>query len=339
MRRTTTTTVRTLGSAIGVALGLSVLGCATPAPTKNSTMVGAMDRALTPTPSTTDAGKAAAAKAKVLSKKAPKAIGTLLVQARVSLSKRDHRGAREFAKKVLAQDFRNRDAKLIPAHAAVLSGRFDDARAYIRLLGGDAAPEAGARNSPGVLAWEDGDAAQAEAHFVRAVAADAADPAAHLNLGLVKLRRGDLAGAEKNFRECLKRSPGNPDARLHLGATLARRGKLEDAQSEYKAIPGWEENPRVLDGLALVHKRANRYDDAIDSLAKALEGPKLPLAERDALVALLEEIRADRAARDPEDAAEADALIAEAKKGRRSSDDEANKGVGYFLSGVVGMRD
>jgi Tfp pilus assembly protein PilF len=322
---------------LGVALGLTFAGCATPAPTKSSgAMVGSLteDRALTPTPATTEAGKAAAAKAKALGKKAPKAVGTLLAQARVALSKRDHRGAEDLSKKVLAQDFRNREAKLILAHAAVLSGRFDDARAYIRLLGGDAVPEAAARNLLGVLAWEDGDPAQAEAFFARAVAADAADPAAHLNLGLVKLRKSDLAGAEKHFRECLKRSPGNPDARLHLGATLARRGKLSEAQAEYKQIPGWEENPRVLYGLALVHKRASRYDDAIDALAKALEGPKLPLAERDALVALLEEIRADRAARDPEDAAEADALIAEAKKGRGTADDDAAKGVGYFLSGV-----
>jgi Flp pilus assembly protein TadD len=310
-------------------------GCATPAPQKGA-MVSSLtdDRALTPAPATTPEGKAAAAKAKTLGKKAPKAIGTLLAQARVALTKRDHRTAEDLSRRVLSQDFRNREAKLILAHAAVLSGRFDDARAFLRLLGGDAAPEAAARNLLGVLAWEDGDAVLAENHFTRAVAADAADPAAHLNLGLVKLRKGDLTGAEKQFRECLKRAPNNPDARLHLGATLARRGKLDDAQAEYKSIAGWQENPRVLYGLALVHKRASRYDDAIDSLAKALEGPKLPLAERDALVALLEEIRADRAARDPEDAAEADALIAEAKKGRSTSDDDAARGVGYFLSGV-----
>lgn len=318
-----------LGSAGIALLCVGLAACAT-TNSKTSPMVAALNepRALTPTPATTIEGRAAVARAA----KPPKGTSerdTLITQARLALARRDAKGADELAHRVLRVDYRDRAAKLVLAAAAMIGGRQEDARALLQLLGGAKAPEAEALNLLGIIAWEDGDAISAEALFARAVAGSPTDVGARMNLGLVLLRRNSVESAEQQFREVLKRAPGNPDARRHLAIVLSRRGKLDDAEGQYKKIDGWRDSARILQDLAILYKRSGRLDDAVDALSRAIETPRLPLYQHDAMVALLEEIRAERAARDPQNVEDVDALIAQAKKGRPTDDSPPPS---YFMS-------
>jgi Tfp pilus assembly protein PilF len=70
----------------------------------------------------------------------------------------------------------------------------------------------------------------ARADLEAAVARDDRLALAHHTLGLLAARRGDEPEAERRFRRALALDAGNYDAMLNLGSLLARRGRRGEAQ-------------------------------------------------------------------------------------------------------------
>jgi Flp pilus assembly protein TadD len=237
---------------------------------------------------------------------------------------------------VLAIDFRDRAAKVVLAHVAVLQKRPEEAKALLRQLGGENANESEAVNLLGVIAFGDGDVALAERLFSKAVERNHDEVAARMNLGIVQLRRANLAAAEKQFKEVLRRAPENPDAQLHLGVTYAQAGKTALAESAYRHVHDLKTNPNALYNLAVVLKRKGKFDEALDMMERYLSLKQLRFAEREAALALLEDLRIERAAKDPKGGEKVEQLIAEAREGARmrSGDSEADEAPSLYMSSV-----
>jgi predicted O-linked N-acetylglucosamine transferase (SPINDLY family) len=80
-----------------------------------------------------------------------------------------------------------------------------------------------------------GRAADAERCLREAVAADAQDLDARVDLGIVLRARGDFEGAAEQYRYVLERRPGAFEAVVNLANVLADQGKGELALEQYRA--------------------------------------------------------------------------------------------------------
>jgi tetratricopeptide (TPR) repeat protein len=92
---------------------------------------------------------------------------------------------------------------------------------------------------------EIGAAAEAEAGYRSAIAADPAHVSAHINLGRLRHVGKALDEAEKLYRRALELEPNHPTARFNLGVVLEDRGATGEAIEQY--LEAVRLDPRVAD--------------------------------------------------------------------------------------------
>lgn len=169
-----------------------------------------------------------------------------------------------------------------------------------------AAPQASAEVTRGEALLAQGDAAEAEAAFRAAIAADARDVRAHLDLGLalemqerfddaeaayrgaleidpafaealnnlgVLLRDGErLEEAVRTLREAVRVRPGFASAHLNLGLALEEAGDVEGAMASYRRVielAPREPTSRIQLGLLLLSQ--GQRDQALIELRRAVQ--------------------------------------------------------------------
>jgi Tfp pilus assembly protein PilF len=90
---------------------------------------------------------------------------------------------------------------------------------------------ASARTELGIGHMEAGRPERARAEFLKAVEADPAEAAAHINLALFYLKTGDVALAFKSIDKAKSLEPGNPAALLLEAEMLLKQGKRVAAKA------------------------------------------------------------------------------------------------------------
>jgi tetratricopeptide (TPR) repeat protein len=135
----------------------------------------------------------------------------------------------------------------------------------------------------GMKALDSGKAAEAEAHFAQAVAADAKDFAARFHLALAQSMQDKDAAAIANYREVLTLQPGLYEAQLNLGILLLRQKQAAPAAEQLNAAATqkptqYRPNFYLGEALLLLNKGAEaeaafrRAIEAQDQSAEALHG-------------------------------------------------------------------
>jgi Flp pilus assembly protein TadD len=172
----------------------------------------------------------------------------------------------------LSEDERGRREALEQAEQAEAEGRVDDAiKAYqkvIRLAPADVT----ARNGLGVLLDRIGEHDQAVGHLRAAVQEAPENPEILINLGAALGAIGRFDDAEAELRTAMKLAPDNLDARANLGILYFRKGLYESADAELRSVclrDGAHGPAHFYRGEAL--NRLGRYDEAIESLERAIE--------------------------------------------------------------------
>ncbi|MDR1375178.1 MAG: tetratricopeptide repeat protein [Treponema sp.] len=85
-------------------------------------------------------------------------------------------------------------------------------------------------------------------------------------------RVGDHEEAERLLKQYLAKEKDSREARLLLGTTLAKAGKFSGAEDEFTTLLAG--NPRdveALNNLAVIYRRQDRLQDALDALMKAID--------------------------------------------------------------------
>ena len=124
----------------------------------------------------------------------------------------------------------------------------------------------------GAEAMHQGNAAEAEKDFRKAVAADPQLPTAHLDLGLALLRLGQPDEAAKALRQAVALDPSAQGAHLFLGIAEYQYGQLDAAvaalQQEIALNP---KNVEALTWLGIVELAAGRPEKATAPLDQAAQ--------------------------------------------------------------------
>jgi predicted O-linked N-acetylglucosamine transferase (SPINDLY family) len=119
-------------------------------------------------------------------------------------------------------------------------------------------------------AWENGQAALAEACCRDALALDDCDASAWALLGGI-LRRSDVAAAEAALKRALECSPDHPDARFHLGNLYRGQGRFQEAVAEYeRALATTPQHPSLLNNFGLALQGDGQHERAIAAYRAAL---------------------------------------------------------------------
>lgn len=150
-------------------------------------------------------------------------------------------------------------------------GRLDDAAArYLDVLGRDPG-NADALHLLGVLRSQQGQHRAAEALIGEALAARAAWPEAHFNLGNAQLALGNAEAAATSFKRALELKPDNPHAHYNLGSALLTLERFGAAAASYEravaALPGFAEAHM---GLGVALGQLGRLDEAVQSIRRAV---------------------------------------------------------------------
>lgn len=86
---------------------------------------------------------------------------------------------------------------------------------------------------------------------------------AHNNLGLMYWDRGQLAEAEAHFRAALAANPRHYEALCNLGAVGLRQGRLAEARAALDAAIRWQPQlPQAWFNLGRVHEKTGDWDEA-----------------------------------------------------------------------------
>lgn len=94
----------------------------------------------------------------------------------------------------------------------------------------------------------------------------------HLKLGGAFQRAGMLEHAVREFQEVLALDPVNPRALFRTAAIRFRQGDMEGALEDFERLPpGTRDSWPVLRNRALALELMDRYDEALDVLARATE--------------------------------------------------------------------
>lgn len=108
---------------------------------------------------------------------------------------------------------------------------------------------------------------EAQSAYRRALALDAGNAEAHINLGRLLQERGQLREAESHYREAMARAPGEPTATFNLGTVLEDMGRTREAIDAYRRAI--EADPRCTDAhynLARLYERTGQLGAAIQHL-------------------------------------------------------------------------
>jgi len=157
-------------------------------------------------------------------------------------------------------------------------GKIDEAIVHYRLaLDVDVSTEMpkyypGALNNMGILHALRREFSDAITYYKRAVKADSDFVEAHYNLGVVYVEQGNLVEASAEFREVLRLHPDNPQAHFKLALLLDRKGELPKATFHFEqAVRLRPDDANAHMALATVYAKAERLDDAMTLLRKALK--------------------------------------------------------------------
>lgn len=182
--------------------------------------------------------------------------------------------ARDAFARALAIEPGFRDARLNLSAALARLGRRSEALDEARRVAREAPDLARSHSAVAALlsGERDPDALrEAETAARRALALDAADPAAWDSLGLVLMKRGEAEAAFDAGRRATGLAPDGMDYWLHLGDNLARAGRLDDAeQALADALASHPEAPEVHRQLGIVLLRQGRPGEALSRLDRCL---------------------------------------------------------------------
>ena len=151
------------------------------------------------------------------------------------------------------------------------SGRLDEAqRSYLRLVESvPANPELW--HLLGVIAYQQGDAPGAIAHYRKALDLRAAFPQARNNLALALKAAGDLGGAEREFAAVLAARPDYAEAAYNLALLLEASGADARAEQAYRqALAHRADWAELLGNLGNLLRRLHRAAEAEPLLQRAL---------------------------------------------------------------------
>ncbi|WP_322030461.1 tetratricopeptide repeat protein [Paraburkholderia sp. J76] len=168
------------------------------------------------------------------------------------------------------------DAALAPAlHLAALGamGSGDAARAqalWLRCLAARA-DFAQAYSGYAALLATLGDLAQAQTLYERLLSLTPADADARSNLGVVLQRQARHAEAEAAFRTALAQCPHHADAHYNLGLLMQAQGRRAQAEASFRAaIAANARHAKAHNGLGTLLQEQGRGDDAAESFRQAL---------------------------------------------------------------------
>jgi len=149
-----------------------------------------------------------------------------------------------------------------------------------------------AMDNLGVDAANRGDDHAALTWYDRSLAVYPAQPEAHLLRGQLFMSEGQAEDAEREFAAAVAVAPGDTRTAVRAGQAVARllaaRGRLEEAAQKYQQVLAIEPRlePARLE-YALLLRRLNRPDQAIDQYQKAIEQNPDSVAARSALSEML----------------------------------------------------
>ncbi len=110
-------------------------------------------------------------------------------------------------------------------------------------------------------------AAEAQAAYRRAIAADPGHVDARVNLGRLCHEAGDLAAAEEHYRKALDHRPNDLTARFNLGVALEDGGRLSEARNAYReTVLADPDHADAHFNLAGVYERLGRQHQALRHL-------------------------------------------------------------------------
>jgi superkiller protein 3 len=134
------------------------------------------------------------------------------------------------------------------------------------------APEASSAVREGEGKLQANDAAGAKVLFERALAENARDARAALDLGIANEMLEDLEGAETAYRKALDIDPDFAEAQNNLGVLLRDRGSLEEAVEllEHAAKTN-ADSPAAHQNLALALEDSNKFERAASEYQRTLE--------------------------------------------------------------------
>jgi Flp pilus assembly protein TadD len=93
----------------------------------------------------------------------------------------------------------------------------------------------------------------------------------HRLKGIEAFNRKDYAGALREFQAIAAEDPGDSQVHLHLGSTYIELGDLERARAELeRSLVLDARNERAMVELGRLHALANRLDDAVEVLHRAI---------------------------------------------------------------------
>ncbi len=126
----------------------------------------------------------------------------------------------------------------------------------------------------------------AELHCRKAIACDAGDVGAHINLGTVLLRAGQAEAAERHFTIAARLAPSNAGALNNLGGLRFVRNRFEEAAELFgRAVKLDPTNAMLHQNLGAALFKLARYEESISSYTASLN---LAPSHSDLLLALAE---------------------------------------------------
>jgi tetratricopeptide (TPR) repeat protein len=172
---------------------------------------------------------------------------------------------------MLADDPGNADALLARATLLFDEEAFEEALADLRVV---------LRNQPDAVRglyltarahYVNGDRVLAKDAYRKLLAVDPAHPAGGNEMAALLSADGEQAAAEAVLRTLLEADPGNGDAANRLVELLMEQGKLDTAEQEARRMVSIDETGRGDVALGRVLQAAQRYDEAIEAYALAVD--------------------------------------------------------------------
>jgi protein O-mannosyl-transferase len=123
----------------------------------------------------------------------------------------------------------------------------------------------------GVAKNQEGKAAEAKGHFLRALEADGRNTLALVNLGGIELNEGDLAAAEATWGRALEIDPNEAEAMSGLALVRAKQGRFREAERfnrrALEVRPGYIQ---ARNNLAAVLGYQGKFEEARAELARVV---------------------------------------------------------------------
>ncbi len=151
-----------------------------------------------------------------------------------------------------------------------LGGDGDDGTAVAAAAGEESSPEL--HNNLGLMHLNRGEQDQALAEFEKALALDAKNADALLNIGSLKAAQGRSAEAEHFVKRALAVNPNSAAALAQLGEIQRDLGNMEEAVRLFQEARAVDDSqPFVYLGLGDVLQRSGRYREAEEAFRRVLE--------------------------------------------------------------------